>query len=615
MNARRRHMVMVFAALALSSGLFLGLRVAYSQTAQPTAAPLVAAPLVAAPLVAVPPASAPAVADGATVWTIDAWSDFVQGTPNNTAIHQPGDITLDRTWWPDVRVNAPTSDSKFSPRTSWVISSSGGLTATVWLTVWADERQADHSPDIYLAQSLNGGRSWLPDIMIDDGCDPDDSPYPECPGHFGPDITARIADNSLWVVWQQEEAGSGADAGNIYYAASNDIGATWPVKNAVTNDSGKQHWPRIATNGATLYTIWESERDDDGNIVIARYNPDTDGAWSTPIPVSDDTTGAEQSQPALTVDGSGNLYAVWTDERTNSSGDIYFSRWLSGTTWADGAWSAAVQLSHADADWGVEPDIKASPDGSLYATWTERVPTGPATYDFQIIVARSSDRGANWTATVVNRLFNASASNAFYQAPALGVMHPSRILVTWLHSPDAQAATSNILAAVSYDRGAHWGAPRRLNTASTVDVDSFPAVATDFAGNAVVAWQDFRLGSSTHIFATGYPADRYVLRGNYQAAVAPDATATWGTLVWTATVPANTALSLSTRVFINAAIGWTDWITHTVSPATLTHDAGEVLLVQANFTSDGFDSAILDAIQVTYESSSYLYLPLLIRGD
>ena len=85
--------------------------------------------------------------------------------------------------------------------------------------------------------------------------------------------------------------------------------------------------------------------------------------------------------------------------------------------------------------------------------------------------------------------------------------------------------------------------------------------------------------------------------------------------MWTATCAGRPALSLSTRVFVDAATGWTDWITHTVSPATLTHDAGEVLLVQANFTSDGFDSAILDAIQVTYETSTDLYLPLLIRGD
>ena len=598
MSARRMHVIAVCVACTLLLGLCLGLRVVHSQGAPPAADSST---------------TAPAAVAASEVWVVDSHADFAQGIPGNVALHQPGSATLDWSWWPDGRVNAPTVQSKFSPRTTWVLSTTGGVTQTVWLTVWADERQADHSPDIFVAQSVNGGRTWLPDILIDDACDPDDMPYPDCPAHFMPDITARARDGGLWVVWQQEEIDG--DAGNLYYAVSGNIGATWPVTGVITNAAGKQHWPRIANSGATLYTIWESERSDNGDIQIARYNPDTDGAWSAPITVSDDTTGAEQSQPALAADAAGNLYAVWTDTRSDDDGAVYFSRWLSGTTWADGSWSAAVQLSAADVDWGIEADIKASPDGSLYAAWMERVPTGPATYDFQIVVAHSTDQGATWTKTVVNRLYGASATNAFYQAPSLGVMNPGRTLVAWLHSPDAQAATSDILAAVSFDRGAHWSLPRRLNTASTVDVDSFPAVATDRAGGAVVAWQDFRLGASTHIFAAGYPADRYALRGSYLAAALPGAQVTWNTLVWTATVPANTGLSLLTRVYVDAATGWSDWITHTVSPVTLTHGEGEILQVQANFTSDGFGTPTLDGIQATYESSVALYLPLLMRSN
>ncbi len=558
--------------------------------------------------------AAPASPDTGAAWTIDTLADFVQGTPNNVALHAPGSATLDWNWWLDGRVNELSTDSKFSPRTAWIISPTGTVTDTTWLAVWADERQADHSPDIFLARSNNHGRTWSPNVLIDDACDPDDPPYPDCPAHYSPDITARALDNSLWVVWQQAEPGSGADTGNLYYATSGDLGSTWPVTGTITVAAGKQHSPRIAATRTTLYTIWESERTDDGDIEIARYNPTTDSAWSAPIAVSDDSSGKEQRNPALAADAAGNLYAVWTDFRADDDGQIYFSRWLSGTTWADGSWSAAVRLSDASADWGTDPDIKASPDGSIYAAWVERVPTGPATYDFQVVVARSTDQGDSWSTAVVHRLTSASAGNAFYQGPSLGVMFPGRIAVAWLHSPDSQAATASILTAASFDRGTHWSIPKRVNTTPTVDVDSLPSLAMNLAGHAVVAWQDFRLGSSTNIFATGYPADRYALTGDYLATRQFNGPAVWDTLTWTATVPGSTSLSVLSRVYVDTTTGWTDWITHTTSPVSLTHPAGEAIQIKAAFTSPGVNTPELEAIELTYEESVYLYLPVMLKN-
>lgn len=112
--------------------------------------------------------AAPASAGTSAAWTIDTLADFIQGMPNNVALNAPGSATLEWNWWLDRRVNDFSTDSKFSPRTAWFISPTGTLTDTTWLTVWADERQADHSPDILLARSNNHGRTWSPDVLIDD---------------------------------------------------------------------------------------------------------------------------------------------------------------------------------------------------------------------------------------------------------------------------------------------------------------------------------------------------------------------------------------------------------------------------------------------------------------
>ncbi len=548
-------------------------------------------------------------------WTIDTWFEFVQGTTNGIALHQPGSAQLGWAWWPNARVNDVTTNSKFSPRTSWVLSGSGSMSQTVWLVVWADEAQADHSPDIVIARSMNDGRVWSPDILIDDACDPDDPPYPDCPEHYGPDLTVRAKDNSVWVVWQQEEAGSGGDTGNIYYGTSNDLGLTWPVTGVVSNLTGKQHSPRIAAHAGTLYAIWEDESTDAGDIYIARYDPDVDSTWGAALKICGDTTGAEQRSPVVAADSSGNAYALWTDLRDNDDGEIYFSRWMSGAPWAEGSWSTAVRISDPGVDWATEPDIRTAADGTLYAAWKERVPTGPATYDFQIVVARSTDQGNTWTPTVAHRLLNASASNAYYANPSLGVVSRWRVSVAWLHSPDSQAATANVLVAASLDGGGHWGVPRRVNTQSTVSSDGMPSLAVDWNVHAVVAWPDYRLRSSTDIFAAGYPADRYLTSGEYYATRNIGGSATWGTLVWTSTVPADTGLTLASRVLVDPSTGWSEWVTHTLSGVTLTHPAGQAIQVRAVFTSTGSDTATLDAIRIGYERSYSVYLPVVNRDE
>ena len=119
------------------------------------------------------------------------------------------------------------------------------------------------------------------------------------------------------------------------------------------------------------------------------------GAWRTPIKVSDDTAGNEQRTPAVTVDALGNVYAVW---ETPAPTMKVRSTSLAPDEWHDlGRRDHGVrpEASTPSTNWADDPDIRAASDGSLYAAWTERVPTGPATYDFQIVVARSTDQGAS----------------------------------------------------------------------------------------------------------------------------------------------------------------------------------------------------------------------------
>jgi len=559
-----------------------------------------------------------AAGGGDSEWSTDTFLDFCRGTMDNVDVwSEPGTARLDHRWSLNVKVNDTSSQDKIDPRLSFVLTDTGGITETHFLAVWADERSCDHCPDIYFDRSTDGGHSWSTDILVQDTCDPDDPPYPDCPCLYTPDITVRAADESFWVVWRHDDIGS--DGGDIYYAVSHDQGQNWDPTPAasVYTGTGTQLLPRIAPHAQSgyLYTVWEDERADGGDIYISRYNPDVDLAWSTPVKVSDDTTGTEQREPNLAVDVDGNVYVVWEDLRENDDGEIYFSSWVSGT-WGTGTWSANSRLSDPTMDWADGPDIVAGPDSVLFAAWKERVPTGPATYDFQIVVGRSDDGGNTWSRLAEHRLYNASASNAFYASPAVGVSLSGRVYVAWLHSPDSQASTSNVLFSLSPDGGMHWTQPRVLSwPAGTVDVDTVPALASDFEGQVVVAWQDFRDGASTQIYATGYPADHYLTSGEYNRTFDAGGVAAWGNITWTATLTPNTGLRLATRVMTTAGAGWTEWFTHTASGETIPHPSGRRIQYRAIFTSTdppGNDTSVLDEVVISYRQ--YLvFLPIVLK--
>ncbi len=548
-------------------------------------------------------------------WSTDTFLDFCDGTMNGVDVwSDPGTARLDRNWYPNVRVNDVAAQSRNYPRLSFALTNTGTITETVFLAVWEDERRNDHHPDIYFARSADGGATWSSDKLVEGGFG-----FSPVADQYSPDITVRATDGSFWMVWHNDTSGSSSRiAGDIYYGISYDQGNTWSFTDTV--HSGTARRPRIAPHGASghLYTVWEDERDDDGDIYISRYT----SSWSTPVEVSDAISGTEQREPHLAVSYDGNVYAVWEDMREDADGQVYFSRWISGTTWSASNWMTNTLLSDPDPTMcgSSVPDIIAGPMGVLYATWVEQVSTGPSctTADFQIVVARSNDQGDTWNHTIVKRLYDAYGGGAIssYDYPSIGVDRSGKVYVAWIHLPDQTAySDGNTLFSSSPDRGLHWTTPRTLSSQQEVCGDAPTDLVSDFEGQVVVAWEDYRESSGRQIYATGYPADRYLTSGEYRRDLDAGGPAAWGTITWTATITPNTGLQIATRVMTTAGAGWTDWFTYTASGDAIPHPSGRLIQYRAVFTSTalpGNDTSVLDAVVISYEQYR-VFLPLVLR--
>ncbi|MBU0510732.1 MAG: hypothetical protein KJ638_03390, partial [Chloroflexi bacterium] len=253
------------------------------------------------------------------------------------------------------------------------------------------------------------------------------------------------------------------------------------------------------------------------------------------------------------------------------------------------------------------------------AAWQERVPTSApsATYDFQIVVGWSADQGATWERSVVDRLESASASNAFYAYPAIETDGNGLVYVVWLYSPDSQVATSSILFAVSPDDGENWTEPRVANNPTgqqAADVGFAPALVSDASGQVVIAWTDYRETSGDQIYAAGYPADRYLPNGTYYSPIFDTGCpADWNNIAWTETVPVNTSIVLSTRIWDNTAAAWSSWSTHTTSGEALSHPDSNQIQYRAVFSSNGFVTPVLNSVTISYTEQYCIFLPLVQR--
>jgi hypothetical protein len=236
---------------------------------------------------------------------------------------------------------------------------------------------------------------------------------------------------------------------------------------------------------------------------------DEDGGDPWTAPVALNTTASTDSgdpdndprddlDPQITSDAAGNWVAVWSSEKHLIPARL-------GTDWEilvarstdDGAsWTAPVQLNgSATSESGEDyrPQIATDGAGSWVAVWESEDALGGAIgADVDILVARSADDGATWTVPAALNT-NAANDSGDDRNPQITSDAAGNWVAVW-ESEDplggAIGPDTDILVARSTDAGATWTAPAALNTNAAGDssTDWDPQVATDGAGSWLAVW-------------------------------------------------------------------------------------------------------------------------------
>lgn len=210
--------------------------------------------------------------------------------------------------------------------------------------------------------------------------------------------------------------------------------------------------------------IWSQGDGTANSSVFANYYTESTASWGTATEIDLNDT-ADATKPAIGVDGSGNVMAVW-QQSDGTAESIYYNLYTKSSS----SWGGATLLDSTNNPASV-PKVVMNTSGNAVAVWRQSDGTYQSIY--------SSTYTGTWSAQALLESANFTA----YE-PSLAMNGDGDAVATWRQG---DGSDSNIYAAV-YTASA-WGTAAAIDSVTTDASDSVPQVAINNTGNAVVLWR------------------------------------------------------------------------------------------------------------------------------
>ena len=366
----------------------------------------------------------------------------------------------DAPWTTSVRINDVVGTAGWGYVPSIAVDSNGNAYA-----VWTDERNG-HA-DIYFSYRPSGG-TWESNVRVNDDVGSAEQ--------YDPSIAVDPSGNA-YAVWVDERAESPMYYEDIYFSYRPAGGSWGPNLKVNDNVAPSDHGsPSIAVDpSGNAYAVWDDFRDDDYPDIYFSYRP-AGGSWGPNVKVNGDTGSADNRDPSIAVDPSGNAYALWTTQEWIWPGwqvDIYFSYRPVGGSWQPGV---RVNEEVGTASDHSHSSIAVDSSGNAYSVWTD-VRNG----HLDVYFSYRPTAGA-WQSNV---RVNDDVEEAPRGGPSIAVDPSGNAHAVWYDARDGDADIY-----FSYrPAGGSWGSNVKVNDDPGGADQLWPSIAVHPSGNAYAVWQ------------------------------------------------------------------------------------------------------------------------------
>ena len=314
-----------------------------------------------------------------------------------------------------------------------------------------------------------------------------------------PVLVTDLAGGAL-IFWQDARNGSNYDIYAQHVDAAGRIPSTtssnWipdgiPISTAAAN----QFVPVAVSDGAGgAIVVWQDGRRGTGNYDIYAQRVDGDGnlLWAPAgVPVCGATNN--QINPAIVADGAGGAYVAWQDYRKGTEFDIYVQHLTAtGTTFPDPRWiSNGVGVCTA-ANSQFYPVLAGDGAGGVYVAWQD-FRTGS---DNHIYAQRLSALGAVATNWPSNGSPVCQAQYSQYY-PVVSGDGGTGVFVAW---QDYRTGTTNHIYAQHVTAGNTAGVADGVPISTAINGQFSPQIANDGRGGAFITWYDSRNGPTNDVY-------------------------------------------------------------------------------------------------------------------
>lgn len=282
-------------------------------------------------------------------------------------------------------------------------------------------------------------------------------------------------------------------AANEAFAQSASFWSPWrPLSPDSATDILPDGQVSVATDSAGIWiAVWDVADAPHRFIAFSR-SADYGASWTSrqPLYPGATTDGFWNDNADVATDGAGNWVVVWTNRgRYGTDFDIVVSRSAdNGISWTQP--QALNSDAMADTYWDYNPKIATDHSGNWVTVWNTRDRYGS---DWDIAVSRSADNGASWTQT---QALNSPAAMDFWddRDPQVTSDRTGNWVAVWTNANSL--CDFPIVLARSFNNGASWTAQQHLYTGQSCSTNGLsPKITTDTTGNWILAYET--LGRTT----------------------------------------------------------------------------------------------------------------------